>query len=168
MTSKPENLLQHCNNKRLAVTHTSNRCKNEWGLKKKTQKLVEGRMSKLSVYRLKENLHDPFNCVHFYIWKSLIRDVKGGFTVEVMFEQKQERRPAEQGSRSILGTYVVDFPPNPRLLYLDSITHSFAVKDHEEMCAWPLFQTTGKYRALCTQYSQGMNYENSQHWQPRD
>ena len=50
----------------------------------------------------------------------LIREVKGGFTVEVMFEQKQERRPAEQGRRS-----------NPRLLDLDSITHSFAVKDHE-------------------------------------
>lgn len=88
--------------------------------------------------------------------------------MEVMFEQKQERRPAEQGSRSILGTYVVDFPPNSRLLDLDSITHSFAVKDHEETCAWPLFQATGKYRAPCTQHSQEMNYENSQHWQPRD
>lgn len=87
----------------------------------------------------------------------LIREVKEGFTVEVMFEQKQERRPAEQGSRS-----------NPRLLDLDSITHSFAVKDHEEACAWPLFQIAGKYRAPCTQHSQGMNCENSQHWQPRD
>lgn len=122
----------------------------------KKKKLVEGRMSKLSIHRLKENLHDPFNCVHLCIWKMLIREVKGGFTVEVMFEQKQERRPAEQGRRG-----------NPRLLDLDSITHSFAVKDHEETCAWPLFQTAGKYRAPCTRHSQGVNYENSQHWQPR-
>lgn len=55
--------------------------------------------------------------------------------MEVTFEQKQERRPAEQGRRNVLGTYVVDFPPNPRLLDLDSIAHSFAVKGHEEMCA---------------------------------
>ena len=31
----------------------------------------------------------------------------------VMFEQKHERRSGEQGSKSVLGTYVVHFHPTP-------------------------------------------------------
>lgn len=62
-------------------------------------------MSKLSIHRLKENLHDPFDCVHFCIWKMLIREVKGGFTVEVMFESRSRR----EGQASKEGGATPDF-----------------------------------------------------------
>ena len=47
-------------------------------------------------------------------WKRLVREIREGLkSVEVMFEQKHERRSGEQGSKSVLGTYVVHFHPTP-------------------------------------------------------
>ena len=54
----------HCNEDPMQPKKKK-RKKNE--VKKKKKQLVEERMSKLSIYRLKENLHEPFHCIRLYI-----------------------------------------------------------------------------------------------------
>lgn len=46
-------------------------------------------------------------------WKRLVREIREGFTVEMMFQQNCERKPDKQEIENILGIYVVHFRPTP-------------------------------------------------------